>query len=574
LGGKFEAIVESEKYDTLTVNELFSKLKSAEVDRGMTAKIEGPTDSHSLTLIGGSKGKANANPSTRMFSLSSLMSMQDEEFDMLGEDELALLTRQFERLHENRVNMSRNMRTCFQCGKPGHFVADFLEKVENKDGYKHKSKTDGKYRSRRNHKSKRKNKRKDERRSRKKESRGKARAMVGASDVDSSSAYSTLSSSSSENEGDRRKDRKSFRNLSGLSCFARDGFCTMALSSDSKNCTQSDSDSESDDEVPDELPFLHQENERLGLLLDNRDDMLREAKNMRKELRASLEDARTRVAELETRNLDAKLEIDSLKASSVVSDEVECAVCPIFLADLALFKEKHASKCEELDVLRVEVAELKSRSALLGACTSCPVLHGKIDEMHAYIVSLEAKLKEPIPTFCSTCELHALKNLELAHYADRLQDENDELRKLMGWLSGHEPQLRIMIERYKRQDGEGLGANKVSEGSGENIPEPPKTHYKNDFPPKPNHLRNRLDTTPAPPVFPPQTNDFQKPNKFVRTSGKVFFGKEREKASEEKSGQKPSEGKPVEKLSGEKPSEQPQPKTMPKLVRFHCGCCF
>jgi hypothetical protein len=53
---KFEAIVESEKYEALTVNELFSKLKSAEVDRGMTAKIEGPTDSHSLALIGGSKG--------------------------------------------------------------------------------------------------------------------------------------------------------------------------------------------------------------------------------------------------------------------------------------------------------------------------------------------------------------------------------------------------------------------------------------------------------------------------------------------------------------------------------------
>jgi hypothetical protein len=74
-----------------------------------------------------------------------------------------------------------------------------------------------------------------------------------------------------------------------------------------------------------------------------------------------------------------------------------------------MFKENHASKCEELDVLRVEVAELKSRPALLGACTSCPVLHGKIDEMHAYIVSLEAKLKELIPTSCSTCELHALR---------------------------------------------------------------------------------------------------------------------------------------------------------------------
>jgi hypothetical protein len=223
-GEKFVAIVESEKYDTLSMNELFSKLRSAEVDRDMTAKIEGPTDSHSLALISGSEGKTNTNPSTKIFSLSSLMSMPDEEFDVLGEDELALLTRRFERLHENRVNMRRNTRTCFQCGKPGHFVADC----------KHK----------------------DEGRSRKKESRGKARSMVGASDVDSSSANSTSSSSSSEDEGDRRKGRKSSKNHSGLSCFARDGFCTMALSSGSKKSNQSDSDSDSEDEVRDELPFL------------------------------------------------------------------------------------------------------------------------------------------------------------------------------------------------------------------------------------------------------------------------------------------------------------------------------
>jgi hypothetical protein len=165
------------------------------------------------------------------------MSMPDEEFDVLGEDELALLMRWFERLHENQVNMRRNTRTCFQCGKLGHFVADCPEKVENKDGYKHNSRMDGKYRSRCDHKSKHKNKYKDGRRSRKKESRGKARAMVGASDVDSSSAYSTSSSSSSEDEGDRRKSRKSSKNLSGLSCFARDGFYTMALSSGSKKST-------------------------------------------------------------------------------------------------------------------------------------------------------------------------------------------------------------------------------------------------------------------------------------------------------------------------------------------------
>jgi hypothetical protein len=42
--GKVEAILELEKYETLTVDKVFSKLKSSEVDRGVRAKIENPTD--------------------------------------------------------------------------------------------------------------------------------------------------------------------------------------------------------------------------------------------------------------------------------------------------------------------------------------------------------------------------------------------------------------------------------------------------------------------------------------------------------------------------------------------------
>jgi predicted nucleic acid-binding Zn-ribbon protein len=61
--------------------------------------------------------------------------------------------------------------------------------------------------------------------------------------------------------------------------------------------------SDSEVEVHDELSFLRQENEKLGKLLDNHDKMLRMAKKMRKELRASLEDASNRVATLETQNL-------------------------------------------------------------------------------------------------------------------------------------------------------------------------------------------------------------------------------------------------------------------------------
>jgi hypothetical protein len=101
---------------------------------------------------------------------------------------------------------------------------------------------------------------------------------------------------------------------------------------------------------------------------------------------------------------------------------------------------------------------------------------------------------------------------------------------------------------------------KIGESSGEggekigDIRAPPITHHKNAYVPKPNQLLNKLDTIPDPPIFPHSTNDFQKPIKFISTSGKVFFGKEIEK---------PSEDKPVEKPSGEKPSEQPQSK--PKL---------
>jgi hypothetical protein len=53
--GKVEAILESETYEILTVDELFSKLKLSEVDRGVRAKIENPTDPHSLALASGSR---------------------------------------------------------------------------------------------------------------------------------------------------------------------------------------------------------------------------------------------------------------------------------------------------------------------------------------------------------------------------------------------------------------------------------------------------------------------------------------------------------------------------------------
>jgi hypothetical protein len=303
------------------------------------------------------------------------------------------------------------------------------------------------------------------------------------------------------------------------------------------------------------------ENARLNELLDNYDDVLRKTNKEKREYRSFLGEAKEKVVELESLIVDARAQLDSLKSAPIVTNEPECIDCSVFLRDLIVLKEKYASKVEELDVLRVELDEMKSRPSLLGAFTSCLVLQEKLDVFIAYARSLEAALKAPIPTSCSTCEVNAVKNLELAHCVDHLQDENDELRKMMGWLSGHEPQLRMMIEAYKRYDGQALGSDKVGEGSGDNdgkiedILEPPKTHQKNAYSPKPNPLRNQLDTTPAPPVFPPNTDNFQKPIKFKTELGNEFFGKKGEKSSEEKP----------------KPKESPKQKPKPKP--FHCEYC-
>jgi hypothetical protein len=129
--------------------------------------------------------------------------MPDEEFDVLGEEDLALLSRQFERMYTNRKNARRSSGMCYRCGKHMHFIAECLEAMEVKPEHKHRSRTDHKHHSRDDYKGRNKK---------------KERAMVAsASDIDSSSRYS--SSSSSDEEENRHKGRRSGEKINGL-CFA------------------------------------------------------------------------------------------------------------------------------------------------------------------------------------------------------------------------------------------------------------------------------------------------------------------------------------------------------------------
>jgi len=86
---KVLAIIESPNYETLMVDELFSKLKSIEIDPQSRAKLENPS-APTMALVSESGG-SSANPSPALFALSSLMSITEEQVEVLGDDELALV---------------------------------------------------------------------------------------------------------------------------------------------------------------------------------------------------------------------------------------------------------------------------------------------------------------------------------------------------------------------------------------------------------------------------------------------------------------------------------------------------
>jgi hypothetical protein len=241
--------------------------------------------------------------------------MPDEEFNVLGEEDLALLSRRFERMCTNRKNARRSSDMCYRYVKHGHLITECPEVMEVKPEYKHHSRTDHKHRSTDDYKGKNKS----ERRPRKSGGhKKKERAMVaGASDIESSSCYS--SSSSSEEEENWYKGKRSSKNINGL-CFAAQGFCGMAHSTASKKSNKDDSGTDSEEEVNNSPSFLIAENDRLNDLLDNRDDVLRKTNKEKREYRSLLGEAKEKVFELESLLVDARAQTDSLKSALVVTN--------------------------------------------------------------------------------------------------------------------------------------------------------------------------------------------------------------------------------------------------------------
>jgi hypothetical protein len=113
--------------------------------------------------------------------------------------------------------MWRNTRTCFKCGKAGHYFAE-CPKVNNHDTHMFKDK-------------RKKSKKKDHGHGKKTRSRDK---MKSSSDIESDSEDMSSSSSDEDEENDKKKKKNLDKYLNGLCVTGlslKDDFCGMARSS-------------------------------------------------------------------------------------------------------------------------------------------------------------------------------------------------------------------------------------------------------------------------------------------------------------------------------------------------------
>jgi hypothetical protein len=184
-----------------------------------------------------------------------------------------------------------------------------------------------------------------------------SRACAALRDLDFSS------DDSSSSEEDERPKRKT-------SDFT--GLCLMGKST--WYISNSDSDV-NDDSSPDGLSLRVTELENT---LCNRDKLLGKVFRENKKLNLELESASSEIASLRSAH-------DDMSAKSCDS----CTMIMINYADLWLI---HSYIASLLDCARLELRELKARSTLLGACTSCLLFRSDLEVVAVEIKDLKHKL--------------------------------------------------------------------------------------------------------------------------------------------------------------------------------------
>jgi hypothetical protein len=266
----------------------------------------------------------------------------DEQYESIPDDEIALLVRKF------RKERRRSPRGCFECGDTTHFIADCpkrkkLDSCSNKYDYtkwNDYSKGDDKKKYRFGDNKK------------KKFQKMMSRACAALSDLD---FYSSK-------EDERPKCK--------MGDFT--GFCLMGKSS--RHISDSDCDI-SDDSSPKGL-FLRVA--ELENALCNQDKLLYKIFCENKRLNLELESSFSEIASLWSAH-----------------DDMNAKPCDSFIMIMVNYADLwhiHSHVAGLLDGARLALRELKSRSTLLGACTSCPLLRSDLEAVVVEIKDLKHKL--------------------------------------------------------------------------------------------------------------------------------------------------------------------------------------
>lgn len=423
---KVTSIRESTVMSTLTLDILYSKLKTHELDI-----LARRTGSKSIALVT-NPSNSNDGTSSHCYALSSLSQLTDEQLEQCPEEELALLTSRFSRALQNvrsRKRGGNNAPRCFECGDPNHFRQNcpkFLSKMAKEGDRDNSVKEDKKNKRTFNIKNKK---------------RGDFARAVAHSIFSVINEYGEPCLSDVDIESDEDDAPKGKRDISGM--------CLMASNKSATSCDEHDSDN--DNEV--ELSY---------------DELLESASK----LSSLLDHATKRIKKYDLKIASLNSEITRLK--SMIPDDDSCKSCNSIYSELTSLRSIHddtldklrtalenneklvVHKRKEINDVSVDTSDLTDSTS----CNNCHILELKLKDANARVSHVENALHIHEVLSCANCKNGkqamdaACDNcLALSHQVNYLQ------ASLQKFSSGHK-NLNMILDKSKvSKNKTGLGFN-------------------------------------------------------------------------------------------------------------------